>query len=116
MATDSIWLARTNRGRVVYESSRRLEDRPHHFFDCSDIDRIVRKVGCGYFNIPMESWERFSDGFNTFVLGFFQDEGFLFGGGEFGGGGASRSSDRHAAGEIMDPPMILILKERSEHG
>ncbi len=110
--SDSIWLKRTNRGKVVYESSRPLEDRPTHFFECADIERILRKSDCGHYIIPADLWVRFDKEFDAFLRGFVRRADrpvFEFGGGEFGGGGATRDFDEISAPDA--PGRIFILKE-----
>jgi len=51
------WRHRTNKGKVVYESHRNIEDRPRKFFTPRDLFRIVRKVDrVGYFIIGPTVW------------------------------------------------------------
>ena len=111
--SDTIWLARTNRGKVVYETSRPLEDRPSHFFTCKDVERIIRKIECGYYIIPIDLWNNFNREFDVFLRKYFResaDPEFEFGGGEFGGGGATRDFD--AAIGTNAPERLFILKEK----
>ena len=113
--SDSIWLKRTNRGKVVYETSRPLEDRPSHFFSCRDVERIIRKIECGHFVIPASLWSTFSREFDSLVRDFFRrsaDPDFDFGGGEFGGGGATRDFEDVATAESAG--RIFILKEKEK--
>lgn len=83
-----MWKHRTNKGRVVY-------DRKLNLFECRDVERITRRVGCSVLYIPFDLWTNYVEFFEYHTSRWIdaqeRDDIYIeFGGGSFGGGGASR--------------------------
>lgn len=98
----------TSKGRVVY-------NRPKHPFSCRDVDRIIKKSKCGLFIIvPAKIWENFYFDTLAAARGWIRGVGedFRFGGGEFAGGGATRSFG--APGDRKVPAYLTFIMEEND--
>lgn len=95
----ALWKFRTNMGRVVYE-------RPVHFFSKKDVARIAEKMSLDSISIPGSSWDDLVETLESFY-GRATGTTVDFGGGTFGGGGASRDFGDLGPAE---PRMILLME------
>lgn len=101
----------TKKGRVVY-------DRKPHVWKLSDLARIAKKIQPRTFNTSVYDWD-----WGTLVSALLvtarDNPEFNFGGGSFGGGGATRDFSREynydgfsdMSDKMIESDVILIWKE-----
>jgi len=93
----------TQSGRVVY-------NRKKHLWTTKDLMRIGKSFGATFFYISERSWEGVIADVQE-VLFAKPTEDFDFGGGEFGGGGATRSVARVASPGPSPYRRVIIIVE-----
>ena len=97
----------TQTGRVVY-------DRQKHFWKPRDIIRMGKKLSIPIFGIPSWNWDTLAK--KVSELFYAEDTSIInFGGGEFGGGGASRTY-QEGTEKVPDKVarMIIIVETEVE--
>ncbi len=97
----------TRKGRVVY-------DRKKHLFDLRDLERLSKKFAFSIFTIPRENAEAFFSFVLAGIPEAFEAAGgsISFGGGTFGGAGASRTWETIPDVSSLQGIMFIIEENR----
>lgn len=97
----------TQKGRVVY-------DRPKHIFKFKDFLRLAKKTNSQIYSIMSEDWEAFVEtvkkAYEDAAGATLETRVVLGHGGEFGGGGATRTFESPLPGDLR-AGMIFIIEE-----
>jgi len=97
---------KTKKGRVVY-------DRPTHYWTINDLERIGKKTGIVVYYFSGDQFDRAQTALSEIYAGV-EDTDVDFGGGESGGGGASRPVP-DSSKSFSNPKYanaILIMEEK----
>ena len=93
---------KTQKGRIIY-------DRKIHPFTIRDLVRIGRQTPAFVVLAAPESYNTLMNVLEDFIVAV-EDPGISYGGGEFGGGGATREFGSHGL-PLQDLPRVTMIVE-----